>query len=66
MKITGLKVARGIGLLALAALVVSAVVSWVQNGTPVPAFLSENPYIGAAFVACIIPFILKENEKKED
>ena len=57
--ITGLMVARIAGILGIAAIVVSAIITGVREGSPFALFV-QDPYILAVIPACLISFFLKE------
>ena len=67
IKITGLKMARILGIIGLVAILVSAIISGVREGAPLALF-TDNPFILAAIPACLIGFFIKEkpdNSNKE-
>ena len=61
--ITGIMIARIAGILGIVAILVSAIITGVQEGTPFALFI-ESPFILAVVPACLISFFIKE--KKDD
>jgi len=57
--ITGLVVARVVGIIGIVAILVSAIVAGVREGAPFALF-SENPYILAVIPACLVSFVIKD------
>ena len=63
--ITGLKVARIAGIIGIVAILVSAIITGIREGSPFALF-AENPLILAVIPACLISFFIKDKEKTDD
>ena len=57
--ITGSMVVRIVGIIGIVSILVSAIITGIQEGSPFALF-TENPYILAVIPSCLIGFIIKD------
>jgi len=65
VEITGILIARIAGILGIVAILVSAIITGVREGTPFALFI-EDPFILAVIPACLMSFIIKVKKNDSD